>query len=293
MRTSSSGIFSPDKNPAKALYRYWWTVLRGCTNGTVGQSMFFGQKSCSLAIVSIDERDRPVLAFGYGEANRLTIRADGAFRVGYVSCGWGSQARWRLMQNSFLDFNHDFGEYQWHVNTATFGVERPERPRGPNGEWWHGYWNILRDWRQPIPYVAESFLGARTWNEYYKPWMICEPDETFAWRIVPKVKQHQPIEKDFARSRPDAWTALVEKREKRYRATRHQYEVDFGLRPAPRKRPEPAELTDAQFAQFAAGFDLSEPACITPLIRPRPKEAQHGHNLAPQEQLQPAIVPAR
>lgn len=291
MGMSSSGIFSPDKNPAKALYRYWSMVLRGACNMNPGAGINFGQQGCTLRVTTLDERQRPVIAFGYGNSDRLIVRADGAFRIGYVTGSWGNRSRWRIMENSFLDFNHDFGQYHWHVNAATFGVERPERPSRPDGGKWYGYLPVLRDWRHPVPYVSEDFMGARAWNDYYKTWMVCEPDETFVWRIVPKTRQPQPIEKYFARTRPAAWTAFVEKREKRYRAARHHYEIDCGLRPEPRKRKEPVGITDDMLAQFAAAFDLSEPAFITPLKRP--EEAQHGHNLAPEEQLHPAIIPAR
>lgn len=293
MTISRSGIFTPDKNPAKTLYRYWLTILKGWHGDlSAYDKMAFGESSCEIGVAGFTEekRQRPILALYYAGSPRLYIRPDGAFRIGYMTSGFNSSARQKLQANSFLDYHHDFGQYNWCVNTNIFvpprcGEARLARPDLPNGQRWYCYFPVTRDWRQPIPYVPEDILAARTHWAESKPWMVCEPDDEFIWRIVPAAKQ-PGMNKRLAKALPVRWEGFVARREKRYRASERLYEIDAGLRPAPVQRHR-TEVTDDMVARFAAAFDLSEPACITPLTR-GPKEAHDAqHDVAAQEQLQP------
>lgn len=293
-------IFTPEQNPAKTLYHYWLSILKGWAHDELLSNrphIAFGEPNCRIGVHAFDGKGRPILALSYAGTDRFILRGDGAFRLGYLSANFNSHARQRVWSNTFLDYNHDFGEYHWNVHTGTFpprstGQARLERPDLPNGDKWYGYLPIYRDWRQPVPYAPESFLGARLWNEWHKPWMSCVPDEEFHWRLEPARVQVDSIEATFRKNLPGRWTHFQELRVKRYGAAQRGYEIDAGLRPPPPPRSMPTEVTEAMVAQFAAAFDLDEPATTTPLAR-GPKEAQHGHDVVAQEQLEPTILPAR
>lgn len=251
---------SKSKNPARRLYRAWREIIH---LSAAESSLRYGPGM--LRITSRDERDRPIITFigPYGNFD-LTLRADGHFRMPMHLWGWGQRSI--LCNWTFLQFNHDYGAYNWHV------AEHSSR-----------YRMSLRNWNDPIAYFPEHVILGR--------WVHLEPsDQNERWRIVPTEDRgftyegvRQPVNKyeQHRLWRIECAEHFERMRAKRYRTEQWQDERQAGTRPPIGTRvPSPDA---AKVALIAATFDVDEPACEThPNPNNRgPKEApQHDHHLA-------------
>lgn len=264
------------ENPAKALYRYWHSVLMPLAavgaRGPVAKTYFGDDQYYGIGIVSPDNNhqpsvhdelefgtaERPVLGFGYvgwGLSAKFKIRSNGEFQLLHVH---GDKQRFIITNNTFLDWTYNFSEVQWFVNT------------GP-----HQYTpNLMTNWRTPIHYVGQKSIYRPTWA--WRPaWLRLERVDN-QWKIVfSRTSEHHYYRNlnrpDLGGATAEGFRRNEELRLKRYRRLMQAEQVKDGTIVSVGKRIIPtAEIEQRRTTQalaLAAHLDVRAPAKTTPLKR--------------------------
>ncbi len=255
------------KNPAKALYNFWYSVLDGCLDEVrEGKSIAFGSTSnprgSGIGAYNVDQQGRPILGFGYvgyGFAPLFTVRANGDFSLPHRLTGY--KMRDAISRSTFLTWRHYRGAYNW--------LYWPTKNSGK-------YSSSELDWRDQRFYVTDKLLTP-SWHESYygigsngiketQRWWSLVPDDQHDWRIAPS--KSQPLSEPAA-ALYERWVALVDRR---HRLAERDYRIMIGeLPPRPERHVLSDEEREARFNDDAQALsvllDVTAPAKTTPMRR--------------------------
>lgn len=236
------------KNPAKALYDYWLTVLegQGVTHIRLGD--------LRLDISGrVDDKGRPVIV-----TDSFHLNASGEFQLWNMH---GSHQRNIVARSTFLQWAHFRSAYNWYVNPQFKAIG------------WYGSGD-LSDWRAPARYVSEDLIQSKVWRGE-KPWLKLLQDATNGgWYIW--LARDAPTKSPYAKKLTEADFMKFEAlRLRRYWLMERKHRIESGeWDHKGRHIPTPEEREERQtntVSLLMAHLDVSTPARTVPL-RKTPEE---------------------
>lgn len=277
------------RNPAKALYSYWYSILRDFwtvdSNGRPRGVLQFGHDRgygigpvdpnyLSGDVSEIGTNEWPHLAFGgawrtwASVNNDFIVTRNGEFRMTHFH---GHESRNRVARNTFLDWLEHASRYQWFVN-----------PKEPVDKWSAA---VLRNWRNPVYYLEERLLvsGYGAAPAWFK--LVHDTGFVGNWRIAysrPAVvsKNYNWYRQSPTAEAIEAYDALRTRRYHRLRETELLSSGELqrrGRRTISTREIE--ERREEQAIALAALLDVKMPARTVPLKRTSEEEVTHGNDM--------------
>lgn len=233
------------KNPAKALYDYWLTVLEGCGQNYVR----LGDQA--LQSSKVDDRGRPIIT-----ASHFSINAKGEFQIWGMH---GAHQRNMLARHTFLQWAWHRSSYNWYVNPHFQAIG------------WYGA--NIGDWQAPVRYISEGLIQAKQWRGD-KPWLKLLPDDNGGWYIW--LARDEANDRYTTRITEADFEKFEALRKRRYWLMERTYRVAVGDWDMKGRRIPTEEEREEQQAEkvslLVAHLDVSAPARTVPLRKTKKED---------------------